>query len=128
MTQRRTSVDYLEDIRQAAEKAVAFLGGLPLATFEADRTAALAGNLGDDARCTFLAGRVVDDHGRPLVGQVLRDRGCRRHRPAALSHSAAEDTGEAESGRVCFLGHMFWETYRAPYARLLRCGVAATPD
>jgi uncharacterized protein with HEPN domain len=42
MTQRRTSVDYLEDIRQAAEKAVAFLGGAPLAAFQADDKTAYA--------------------------------------------------------------------------------------
>ena len=42
MTQRRTAVDHLEDIRQAAEKAVAFLGGGPLATFEADEKTAYA--------------------------------------------------------------------------------------
>lgn len=42
MTQRRTSVDYLEDIREAAEKAVAFLGGVPLPTFEADDKTAYA--------------------------------------------------------------------------------------
>jgi uncharacterized protein with HEPN domain len=42
MTPRRTSVDYLEDIRQAAEKAVTFLGSIPLATFEADDKTAYA--------------------------------------------------------------------------------------
>jgi len=42
MTQRRTYVDYLEDIRQAAEKAVAFLGGMPLAALEADDKTAYA--------------------------------------------------------------------------------------
>jgi uncharacterized protein with HEPN domain len=42
MTSRRTSVDFLEDIRQAAEKAVAFLGGVPLATFAADDKTAYA--------------------------------------------------------------------------------------
>jgi uncharacterized protein with HEPN domain len=42
MTQRRTYVDYLEDMRQAAEKAVAFLGGVPLATLQADDKTAYA--------------------------------------------------------------------------------------
>jgi uncharacterized protein with HEPN domain len=36
MTQRRTSLECLEDIQQAAEKALAFLGGVPLETFERD--------------------------------------------------------------------------------------------
>jgi uncharacterized protein with HEPN domain len=42
MTQRRTSVDYLEDIRTAAEKAMVFLGGVSLETFEADDKTAYA--------------------------------------------------------------------------------------
>ncbi len=42
MTQRRAAVDHLEDIRLAAEKAVAFLGGVPLAKFEADDKTAYA--------------------------------------------------------------------------------------
>jgi uncharacterized protein with HEPN domain len=42
MTQRRTSLECLEDIRQAAEKAIAFLGGVPLATFERDDKTAYA--------------------------------------------------------------------------------------
>jgi uncharacterized protein with HEPN domain len=42
MTQRRASIDYLEDIRQAAEKAIRFLGGVPLATLEADDKTAYA--------------------------------------------------------------------------------------
>jgi uncharacterized protein with HEPN domain len=42
MTQGRTSVDYLADMRQAAEKAVVFLGGVPLAALEADDKTAYA--------------------------------------------------------------------------------------
>jgi uncharacterized protein with HEPN domain len=42
MTPSRTSIDYLEDMRQAAGKAVGFLGGLPLAAFEADEKTAYA--------------------------------------------------------------------------------------
>ena len=42
MTLRRTSVDYLEDMRQAAEKAITFLGGVPLAVLEADEKTAYA--------------------------------------------------------------------------------------
>jgi uncharacterized protein with HEPN domain len=36
MTQERLYVDYLNDIHKAAEKAVEFLGGMPLEVFAAD--------------------------------------------------------------------------------------------
>jgi uncharacterized protein with HEPN domain len=42
MTQRRSVADYVEDIRQAAEKAIALGGDAPLATFEADEKTAFA--------------------------------------------------------------------------------------
>src|SRR5262249_56226385 len=38
-----------------------------------DRPAALARDLGEDAVGALLAGGVVDDHRRPLVGEMLRD-------------------------------------------------------
>jgi uncharacterized protein with HEPN domain len=41
MTQRQY-IDYLDDIRQAAEKAIAFLGGMPLEAFRGDDKTAFA--------------------------------------------------------------------------------------
>ncbi len=42
MTQPRTHLDFLEDIRQAAQKATAFLGGMGLEAFATDEKTAFA--------------------------------------------------------------------------------------
>ena len=72
------------------------VGGIGHVRLHGDRLAPLGGDLGHDAVRAFLAGGVVDDHGRPRLGQVFRDGGT-----DALGRAGDDGDLARESLRHC---------------------------
>src|SRR5439155_10416828 len=103
---------------QAAD--VRLLGHVGL---DGDRPAALARDRRDDAVGAFLAGGVVDDHGRPLVGQLFGDGG-------ADPLGRARDDGDFAGQLLCVRGHggLLWKGFSDHRASIVLPGNTAAGD